>query len=94
MGGRKIAKDNPERRGCWGELSDDLCCPQGAQQCSGSLGAWSWPLAAQRTTYREAFSVSLGTFQASDSEDAPLEIHFQQAELSRNTELLKGFSEL
>lgn len=61
MGGRKMAKDNPERRGCWGELSDDLSCPQGAQQCLGPLGAWSWPLASQRTTDQEAFPVSLGT---------------------------------
>lgn len=71
--------------------------PMGAP--SGSLvlripRAWNWLWAAQRTTHTEACPASLGTSQASDSGDAPLEKHFHQAELSGNLLFLKGFPKL
>lgn len=80
----------PRKEGLLGGSSDDWGCPLGAQQCSGFLGACSLPGATQRTAHQEAFPASLGTSQASDFRDAPLEKHFQQAELSRNIQLLRG----
>lgn len=80
----------PQEEGLPGGSSGDWGCPLGAQQCSGSLGACSLPWVAQRTAHQEAFPASLGTSQASDSRDAPLEKHFQQAELGRNIQLLRG----
>lgn len=73
------------RGGTAGMNSDDRVCPLGAQQCSGSLGARSQPWAVQRTAHQEAFPASLDTSQASNSRDAPLETHCQQAELWEHT---------
>lgn len=68
-------------------------CPLGAQGCSDSPGP-GVGCGLPRGQHTQACPASLGTSQACDSGDAPLEKHFQWAELSGNILFLKGSPKL
>lgn len=80
--------------GAPGMKPDEPGMPSRSSRALRFPGAWSWLWAAQRTAQEEAFPEPLGTSKASDSGDAPLEKHFQQAELSGNILFLKGSPKL